>query len=164
MRVKNQTHTTQTRRILVVGVLSAVVTMCVPLIFSCKAPEGEASTENAETDDSAVAKTQYCDLKYPEKWQSQMVIKETTEGDIVSENFYALLGNSEYALYTVHFGKSTKGELFGHISDVPVYIECHTLPKENTLTDDEKLTYYQMMESINEVTQSIAKANGYVRA
>lgn len=164
MRVKNSKIAMPTHRILALGALVAAVTICLPLLFACKAPEGEGSTENAETNDSAVAKTQYCDLKYPEKWQSQMVIKETTEGDIVSENFYALLGNSEYALYTVHFGKSTKGELFGYVSDVPVYVECHTLPKENTLTDDEKLTYYQMMESINEVTQSIAKANGYVRA
>ena len=164
MRVKISKYATPTRRMLVFGALIAVTTVCLTLLFACKAPEGEAGTESTETDNSAVAKTQYCDLKYPEKWKSQMVIKETTEGDIVSENFYALLGDSEYALYTVHFGKSTKGELFGYVSDVPVYVECHTLPKENTLTDDEKLTYYQMMESINEVTQSIAKANDYVRA
>ena len=161
IRQNNTQAAMAARSTIAFGILLAVLIGCLPLLVACTSASGNANGGEIGDDGSVSEKTPYCELKYPEKWQSQMSIKETKDGELVSKHFYALLGDGEYALYTVHFGRTKKGEFFGYISGTPVYIECHSLTPENTLTEDEKLTYYLMMESINEVTQSIAADDNY---
>ena len=111
--------------------------------------------------------TPYCELKYPGRWKDQMEVKELTENDTLSYVFYALVEEKQYELYTVHFGDSEYGDLFGYISfdgeDIPVYIDCHTITDSDALPEAELSQYYSMMEGINDVVQSISSTSGYFK-
>jgi hypothetical protein len=139
-------------------------TMGVALLFgdSGKSLGTQAGEDRVPLD---TVKTPYCDLKYPEKWKDQMVIKESVADDILAYDFYALIEGKSYALYTVYFGNSGEGELFGTLSgsgkDILVYIDCHSITNSEELKEAELSLFYSMMEGVNEVARSISATPGY---
>lgn len=162
--------TSKTTRLLIVllaivsvALISVIVVLLIPNSDS-NHPEVNDSTNTIPT---VTVETPYCNLKYPEKWKDQMTVSESTEEGIFKKTFYAVIDGLNYELYTVYFGGSEKGDFYGYIpykgQNISVYIECHSLPEENSLQGDERILFYSMMEGVNEVAKSIAATEGYFK-
>ncbi len=157
----------KTLRTLIIAVLAVALILVMVIAFSPKSPKNSTGG-NGTNIPTVTVKTPYCDLEYPKQWKDQMTVKETAVDGVLAESFYAVIAGTEYELYTVYFGNSEKGELFGFIpyegKDTPVYIECHRVPEESGLTDEEITLFYTMMEGVNETTQSISSAPGFEKS
>lgn len=149
---------------LIAATVAFIVVILAVLIYAVVLTSKDHSEEK-ENKDTVTSKcsveTPYCELKYSEQWKDQMTVEELFENDIRSYVFYAIIGDERYELYTVHFGNSKCGDLFGYLEDIPVYIECHTITESDSLTESELSRYYTMMEGINDIVQSISNTQGY---
>ena len=156
----------KTLRTLIIAVLAVALIVVAVIAFSPKSPKDPAGGAGTNVQ-TVTVKTPYCDLEYPEQWKDQMTVKESKVDGVLAESFYAVITGAEYELYTVYFGQSEKGDLFGFIpyegNNTPVYIECHRMPEQSGLTDDEITQFYTMMEGVNETAQSISSAPGFVK-
>ena len=126
------------------------------------------SMDSKDTEAPAVAlKTPYSVLKYPERWKDKIAVYESTLDGVLSETFCAVIEGKEYDLYTVYFGNSSRGNLFGYVphdnSNIPVYIECYNIEDKSVMSENGLLLYYSMMESVNEVSRSISSTRGYIK-
>lgn len=112
-----------------------------------------------------IVTTPYCELKYPSSWKEQITFRTFSDKNGLSYCFNAKIDQKEYELFTVYFGNSEKGNLFGYLpadkDDIPVYIYCNNLKDINNISETELSQLYAMMEGINDVAQSIANTTGY---
>ena len=112
-------------------------------------------------------KTPYCTLRYPvkEEWRNSLVLSDRQADGVYEKTFSAQLGENTYPLFTVCFGKTDKGNLFGTFSDeahTPVYITCYPLPESHTLTADQEMQFYTMQDGINVLTEALASEKGFI--
>lgn len=118
--------------------------------------------------DAVGFKTPYCTLEYPANgWEDSLVLSDKQEDGVYAKTFSAQLGEQTYPLFTVYFGKTDKGNLFGSFTDeehTPVYITCHPLPEGHTLTADQEMQFYTMQDGINVMTEALAKEKGFTTA
>ena len=102
--------------------------------------------------------TPYCTLTYPAEWESSLATAEGEENGVYFKTFRAVFSDVTYDLFTLYFGPSSKGTLFGYLKteeNTPVYIECPMLPEDHTLSAEEEAQFYEMMDGINTVVASI---------
>ncbi len=156
--------------LLVIIAILSVALITVALIAFLPGPEDDSSGDSSDgtTIPTFAIETPYCVLKYPEQWKDQMTVKESNADGILTETFCANISGTQYELFTVYFGNSTVGELFGYLptegGNIAVYIECHKLPEDHALAENDVSLFYSMIEGVNEVAQSIAATKGYVEA
>lgn len=109
--------------------------------------------------------TAYCTLQYPSQWESYLDIRQEYVEDSTATHFYCLIGQEELRLFTVSFGSTEVGNLFGYLPGengrVAVYLDCGFLPEGHTLTEEQIQTFYTMLDGINSITQSISAAEGF---
>ena len=130
-----------------------------------KEPDGtEPSGENDSSDVRDAVNN--VTLKYPGEYAEDVIISEREQDGVHTTLFTAKLGESTFDLFAVSFGEGGEGELFGYISTggdrVPVYIKCYTLPENNGLNEFQMVHFYEMMDAINTVTESISTAEGFM--
>ena len=161
--VKKSSYTKTTIVLLVIIAILSVALIAVALIAFWPKSSDDFPAET--TIPTFTIETPYCVLQYPEQWKEQMTVKESAVDKCVAETFYAIIAGNQYELFTIYFGNSTAGELFGYLTNdgnkIPVYIECHKMPQEHSLTESELSLFYAMMEGVNEVAQSISFDDGY---
>lgn len=142
---------------LVGALISAGAILLLPKLFG-----GASESEEMPTVD---INTPYCVMKYPSEWTGLLGLKEEAQDDFYSKTFCCNIAGGEYNLFTIFFGEPQKGDLFGYVkageTKIPVYVQCYPLPEDSTLTPQEKEIFYAMMDGINQVTESIASAEGY---
>ena len=129
-------------------------------------PSGNGGGNTIEDSVSTITvKTPYCEMKYPSEYSDQLEIKESNENGIYTKQFLCTLSNGQYKLFAVHFGENASGDFFGYLTNdsekVSVYIECYEIPEVETLSQEERRTYYHMMDGINQVARSISETSGY---
>ena len=103
--------------------------------------------------------TPYCTLEYPDEWGDSLVVSDRRDGAVYEKTFSAQLGDNTYPLFTLYFGETDKGNLYGHFADeagTPVYILCYTPPEGHTLTAAQEEQFYAMADGINTVVRSLA--------
>ena len=113
--------------------------------------------------------TPYCTLQYPanEEWGNSLVLSDQTADGLYQKTFSARLGDDTYPLFTVYFGETDEGNLFGSFSDeahTPVSIACYPLSKGHTLTPTQEMQFYAMQDGINVLTEALAKEKGFTVA
>lgn len=155
----------------IIAILAVALIVFIVITFLPKS--GDASKNSSGDPGTGMSvptitvETPYCVLQYPEQWKDQMTMEATSAEGLFAETFYALIAGTRYELYTVYFGNTANGELFGYLDHdgdrVPVYIECHKITDGSALSDQELSLFYSMMEGVNEVAQSIASAPGYTQ-
>ena len=151
----------------------AVIVVVIAVVSSGTGGNSEDQVTGTDTQDTVDAvptekiATPYGELKYPSQWKDQMTYEEVSADGIVSYAFYALIGENRYELYTAHFGQTDRGNLLGFVphegTDIPVYIECHTMKETGDLTDNEMRLFYSMIEGVNELAQSISAMSGFYK-
>ena len=162
--MKKEEKTTKVSKKLgiIIAALSAVLLALIVLVV-CLCTK-EETTEEQNPAQVGIS-TPYCQLKYPSQWEGHMAVEESTNTENTAYMFYAVIGEERYALYTIYFGTSAPGNLFGYLpSDggaIPVYVDCHDVPDRNAMSESELAQLLSMMEGVNEVTQSIAATPGY---
>lgn len=124
----------------------------------------EGQTETAGSDVIEIT-TDYCTMYYPNEWEEYLDIREECVEASVVKHFYCLIADEEYRLFTICFGETEVGNLFGYLpadgGKVAVYIDCSFLPTDHTLTEEQVQTFYNMLDGVNSITQSIAACEGY---
>lgn len=111
-------------------------------------------------------KTLYGNLKYPSTFKDIFVYEETIDGDVVIEDFYSMVSDEKIKMFTVYFCKPEVGTLLGYIQKdgekIPVSIQM----SENVLNEDyaenQKKTYYQMVDGVNDVIASITSFDAFI--
>ena len=135
------------------------------LLSSSSASDAEDSTGAAVENPTVGINTPYCTLEYPQRWKDSMSVKESEANGVLAETFYAVISGKEYALYTVYFGDTLVGDLYGYLpyedTNVAVHIECHKLAESAGLSEEEAMQFYEMIEGVNEIALSISAAPGY---
>ena len=123
------------------------------------------NTDVGENTTTMTIKTPYCEMKYPSKYNEYIEIKEFNENGIYTKQFLCTLSSGQYFLFAVHFGEGAGGEFFGYLVNgeekISVYIECYNNPGINTLSEEDSMLYYYMMDGINEIAKSISETTGY---
>ena len=149
------------------SVIVAVLLVCVILLI----PKGSSDSGDGATSvggDSAMLtlKTPYCEIKYPSEFNEHLEVKEFNENGIYTKQFLCTLTGGQYKLFAVHFGEGADGDFFGYLTTdsgkVSVYIECYESPDIESLGEEEKRTYYYMMNGLNDIARSISEAPGYL--
>ena len=153
-------------QVVAAAVALAAIVLLVLLLLEPKTGDGPVSNSVPDLNiPTIVVETPYCALQYPQQWEEQIRVKESETFGVLAKEFCAIIAEKEYPLYTVYFGDSPVGDLFGYLSrkndTVSVYIACHSLTDGTTLPEEELLQYYLMMETVNTVSQSIALTPGY---
>lgn len=133
---------------------------------------GETETSNGSEAQSEVPYTvitgemKNFSFEYPEAYLKDVTITELNNGDVYTVLFTAKIGEGSYDLFAVSYGAGADGELFGYLpsdgGNISVYIECYSLPLENSLAETEVLRYYELMDTINYVTESISRTDGFM--
>lgn len=153
-------NTRKLRAIIVVLSLVLIVLIIVAVCLGSKGNSGDDQDAHLN-----VIKTPYCSLKYPTQWGEQMAVEELKTNDATSYVFYAQIEGKRYDLFAVHFGNPAPGDLFGYLpnngSEIPVYVDCYSIPDRSELSESELSLVLSMMEGVNAVTQSIESAPGY---
>ena len=151
--------------IIVILALALAAFVIKELLPSSSSSDADGSTGISAASPVAEIKTPYCTLKYPQRWEDSMSVKETEENGVLAEAFYAVISGEEYALYTVYFGDALVGDLYGYLpyegANVAVHIECHKLTDSAGLSEEEAMQFYEMIEGVNEIALSISSAPGY---
>ncbi len=103
--------------------------------------------------------TPYGALDYPKEWREALVVTDREEEGLFAKTFSAQFASARYDLFTVSFGESAGGTLYGYIiaegEKIPIYIECFLLPEEHGLSEEEESRFYQMLDGINGVVASL---------
>jgi len=147
-----------TQKLRMIIVVLSIVLIALIIVAVCLGSKGDSGEGQAQLN---VVKTPYCSLKYPNQWGEQMAVEEFKTNDATSYVFYALIEGKRYDLFAVHFGNPAPGTLFGYLSDIPVYVDCYSIPDRSELSDSELSRVLSMMEGVNVVTQSVESAPGY---
>lgn len=151
--------------IIIVIFATALIAFMV-IAFLPKSGEENSGDPGKVTDISTIEfQTPYCTLRYPEQWKDQVTVKKSAVDGGLTVTYCAVIAAKQYELFTVCFGESSKGELFGYLPGdgniIPVYIECHKITEDAGLTEGEQALFYSMMEGVNEVSRSISSTAGY---
>lgn len=108
--------------------------------------------------------TDYCTLKYPEKWKGQVDTKIDKE-DVYTVKFSSMVDSKEYALFDVCFGGRT-GTVVGKINvkgqEVPVSIVTYELNFSDDISQETKLNVLAMQEDVNVIIQNLEQYKGFV--
>ncbi len=109
--------------------------------------------------------TPYGKLQVPSSLYDGISIESVDGKEIYSKVFSAEINAHSVDLYKVHFGEGADGDLMGHINNdgdtVPVYIEIEMLEYDESWTDEEKNTYEKLMDTVNDVYQSLSQLPGF---
>lgn len=137
-------------------------------------PRETMTTEALETQTESPAQTEslllevsnaYGTLRYPNKWEDQLVIQEEAAGEALAEIFYCKVGAEQYRLFTVYFGSAEMGNCLGYLVEgeqvIPVQIDCGFLPEDAALEEAQIQTFYAMMDDITVVTESIRNSEHF---
>ena len=154
------------------GVAVAILLVCVIILLpkgSQNAGDGDVTTGGTSVNGSSstiTVKTPYCDMKYPSEFNDYLEIKEFNENGIYTKQFLCRLSSIQYKLFAVHFGEGATGDFFGYLTTdegkISVYIECYERPETELIGEEEQMTYYYMMNGINDIARSISETPGYL--
>ena len=144
-------------------VAALAVVVAVVLFLQNQPAGGEGG--GTEGDKLMKIATPYCEMKYPTDYEDFLEIKEFSENGIYTKQFLCTLSVGQRKLFAVHFGEGASGDFFGYLTAkegrVSVYIECYTQEDLDALPEEDRRTYYYMMDGINEIAKSIAATAGY---
>jgi len=105
-------------------------------------------------------------LEYPEDYLKDVVITESETDGVYKTLFTAKLADDFYDLFAVSYGEGGEGQLHGYLPSedgkVAVYIICYSLPEENRLAEAEIMHYYELLDAINYVVDSINGQEGFI--
>ena len=152
----------------------AVLLVCVILLLPKSSPSGASDGTSSVGNSSSISdvgsmitvKTQYCEMKYPSEFNEYLEVKEFNENGIYTKQFLCTLSSGQYKLFAVHFGEGATGDFFGYLTTdegkISVYIECYERPETELIGEEEQMTYYYMMNGINDIARSISETPGYL--
>lgn len=109
--------------------------------------------------------TKYCDLSYPEEWDS-LFRTEIVEGDVYTVDFYGLVeGKEDQLLFSVVFGDSNN--VFGYLTTdegkVSVGLNVSEFFPSDDWTASEADLIYGMQEEVNYVLEKLQMNENFER-
>lgn len=111
-------------------------------------------------------KTPYGDLMYPSTFEEFLLYEETVDGDVVSEKFYSMLADKKTEMFTIYFGKPEEGTLIGYIleneENIPVSVQISENMLNEAYEENQKNTYHQMVDGVNDVIASLSAFETFV--
>ena len=104
--------------------------------------------------------TPIANMKYPAVWETKTRVKSTDD----SVSFYAILdGKDDFLLFTLETDDS-EGYLVGTMGDTNVYIVENELEFDETWTEEERQTIYDMQDDVNVILQGLIESANFVFA
>lgn len=144
----------------VLVLLCAAIVVTVVLVRSHNnSTDNDLLTEPTETYSGVCIDTPAGALYYPEEWRDKVLVE--TESDPFSATLFADLEKMKVAIFTVYFGESGEGHLFGTAQCTngersKVWVEVHDdFILVSALTDEEIQTLYSMQERVNDIIEQI---------
>lgn len=108
---------------------------------------------------------EYCVMSYPRKWEDQLEVSEEMVNDTLAEIFYCVFEGERFRLFTVYFGDAQVGNQLGYLAleegTISVQMDCGFLPEDVALEETQIQTFYQMMDDITIVTESIRNSDNF---
>lgn len=115
----------------------------------------EIDTVDVPVSDKTNSELSYWTFSLPQNvdWE------ESTAGNVYQADFYGTVAGDRIKLYTIYLGEAEADSLLGYYQvngeTKPVYVKSYDLAPDNSWTDEDLMTAYSMMESINDVIQTI---------
>lgn len=107
----------------------------------------------------------YCVMSYPGKWEDQLEVSEEMVNDTLAEIFYYVCEGERFRLFTIYFGDAQVGNQLGYLTvgdeSVCVNMDCGFLPENVPLAEEQTQIFYEMMDDITTVTESIRNAQNF---
>ncbi|MBQ8475416.1 MAG: hypothetical protein IJ499_07155 [Clostridia bacterium] len=172
------------KRIVLAVLLSLVMIVLASCVEESKNSEDETTApdttqETAEKTDETVGffktdeetydiETSLVTLKFPVRWQNDVVVSvEDGEGGVCAD-FTAQLDSRSIPLYTITIGSTGEGYLLGTITtesgEKNVYLIDRYDKSADQLPDVERTKYYEMCEDVNVIISKLVYDSGMVLA
>lgn len=131
------------------------------LLNSIQNDERFTQIQSVEAVESTSTKLTYWEITIPETMQCE----EMTEGDYYRADFYGMLGGERTLLYSFQLGEppleSVLGTYMVDETEKVISLESNDLVMQEILSEEEQITLYEMMDSINDVIQAIMNSSNF---
>ncbi len=93
--------------------------------------------------------------------------EQTQEGDILQAEFYGTVGGQRVKLYTIIMGDTQSESVIGFYRidgvDRPVSVQPDELAYVDGMSEEEQLSVFALMETLNDVVQSIMSSENFMQ-
>lgn len=122
--------------------------------------------QQLQEEEAIKIETKYCNLYYPQNWESQLRTEIVEDGDYTVKFYGTVEGKEEQHIFSIVFGE-TEHELGSfkkgdETVKVCLDFEEHTMNEE--WTEEEKNTIYAMQEDVNYLIGMWEKEGGFMIA